>query len=482
MIAIRCILGSVTDGLQVPDSPISVDDIDARQWFSDASGQDIELTIDDTLLGDTIRPSLRDVESLDLHRALSKLTNNPSSATKVQRIGLIFAGSYKPKPTVLGLMFDWGKKFAFDRHDTSEFHGVAREGCAIFLDAIRQIRPQEDDYRRQIGFTAIHELGHVFNLQHPDVSEPPSFMSPSLQNRAYTSQDGAYRFLTSDQQLLCQCSQSPYIWPGGSTFRDLGPLAAADFASSEIDNSDGPVLSIDVSPREFWPFEPVELDVQLTVKSGCKSWYRVPDIVDPGYEQFTIWIQAPNGEVRKYRSPRHYCWNGNRITVSAAKPFYRDISIFVEAGGYTFNQAGTHFLHATLQAGSKRLLVSNRVEIYIRPSRPNDAKYRRMRDALTKPSHVRLMYYRRASSSQRETKVLEEFSNDFGKTNSAAAVRYALGRANMKAAELVKNRKRSQELMTKASRQLEEVSGSPFLSEHRLRVAERLLSSDSGTA
>jgi predicted Zn-dependent protease len=53
---------------------------------------------------------------------------------------------------------------------------VAREGCTIFLGAIREKREAVDDYSTEVGFTAVHELGHAFNLCHVDT---PSFMAQS---------------------------------------------------------------------------------------------------------------------------------------------------------------------------------------------------------------------------------------------------------------------------------------------------------------
>ena len=57
-------------------------------------------------------------------------------------------------------------------------------------------------------------------------------------------------------------------------------------------------LVVDCRPREFWQFEPIQLDLELRLVGGQALSINVPDEFDPGHQRFRLLIEDPNGERR----------------------------------------------------------------------------------------------------------------------------------------------------------------------------------------
>ncbi len=176
---------------------------------------DINLQIDTTSrYNNSIIPDERPTTAFYLQNALMRLTQNPLNTNKVNNIGLILADRFESRPGVLGFMFDLGFNPSGIDSVNSIYTDVPREGCAIFLNAIRQIRPSDDAFSKETVFTAIHELGHVFNLWH--LENPKTFMATSNNSTPYP--ETAYYFHKSHRDYLHQASVNSHVWPGGSHF------------------------------------------------------------------------------------------------------------------------------------------------------------------------------------------------------------------------------------------------------------------------
>jgi hypothetical protein len=92
--------------------------------------------------------------------------------------------------------------------------------------------------------------------------------------------------------------------PGGSNwgFRDgIGP--ANDAPSTAHDQPACGCVS--ASAGRVLALQPVELTVRLSASQPID----LPDVIDPGYEQFDIWIESRRG--RRSRAPA-LCANGAR--------------------------------------------------------------------------------------------------------------------------------------------------------------------------
>lgn len=324
---------------------------------------------------------------LQLHQALSVLTGN-ALQNPVTRLGVILASRYEPADGTFGFMFDLGFRTQEDPNDGA-YTKVPRQGCAIFLDSIKAARPVLSDYLAQVKFTAVHEMGHVFNLTHQ--ASPLTFMAPSLATRPYAA--SAYFFNDDQRAWLAQCSINPNVMPGRSIFRG-GQAPFDSVAFRTYRENVGMCLAIELTSREFWPFEPVHLNVLAQpVSADPDEKRRVPAEFDPGYKRFRIVIAGPGEEVRCYRPPIDFCSNGRLLSLSRAKPFMRDIAVFGQAGGYTFSKPGPYRIHVEFELARRTIVRSNDVHFTVK-SPGMGSQFRAAEKILGAAGTARALFYR----------------------------------------------------------------------------------------
>ena len=428
-------LGRIPAGL-VPDENFPVpchDGVDRTlaQIFSRSSGRDIDLVVNGSLLGTPASPGLTEVTAAELHQYCSQVTGNSREANyaPLKNICVIYSNKLRGHPGVRGLMFDMGFRSEFEGIEAEEWAKCPREGCAVFLEAIRDSR-KAADLPLQTAYTSTHELGHVFNLLH---TSEATFMrqSPSLQLPAAD----CFQFSASEQLHLGKCSTQRGVYPGGYSFGDTSYLGGGDSPALAERGSPPLELKLMASCEEFLPFEPVELDMTLSVKQGRKVPRGLRNEMDPAYSGFTVWIEEPTGERRKYKSINHCCDNSAPCPVLPGKPFQRDLTIFGQSGGYTFRHAGGYQVWVTWQLNARTVVQSNVVTFSVRPllglSEKDQALCERLRAA------GRPLYYRARTRRKREMDALKSLCKDTSIKSARFSVtmsRYAKYRMDMQAA------------------------------------------------
>ena len=396
-----------------------------------------------------------------LHSRLEKLTGDQRNRKQVDTIGLLIADTYAHGTDYFGVMFDQ----AFSPASTSPGARTPREGCAVFLNGIGDMRAQEERFEEAI-FTAIHELGHVFNLEH---SEANSYMFESATGSLQKLNQSAFHEFECKQ--LSRCSSDPYTWPGGSAFLDHG----YQNAPHNVAPTDQPrcVLNVRASKDAFHRFEPVELDVAL--KARGKSAVTVPDSLDAGYACFAVWIEEPDGARRKLRSPNHYCTPRGELVLDERQRFQRDISIFGESGGYTFRRAGQHRVWAVFEYAPGESVMSNVIEVEVLPENENSSFWRDGEAILAEPCAALTLYHRSLTRQRmRAVERLDAFSETHRRDPTTAMTRYAIGRALGQAA-LTRRRSAGAGLVKQARQNLTLAARRPSLGDHRRQIAEQML-------
>jgi hypothetical protein len=430
----------------------------------------IDLVLDLTRL-DSAPFTGEEIGVTELNQGLKTVRKTEGADPGGITIGLILANRYRGPEGTFGVMFDADPDVLGSGSQSSAL--VQRQGCAVFLGALGD-KHRDDDaaLREHAMFTAIHELGHVFNLWHSDEA---SFMSPSS-GIAFPAPhpDDVYRFTPPHHDFLERCDFDGHVQPGRSDFGLRGPGAPA-----VIEPFDEPVrvprlaLHVDVQPREFWRFEPVELDVTLALPRGGRT-VKLPRQVDPSYRRFTVWITEPSGERRRYRSPVHCCANGEVIEIGPRTPYRRDITLFRESGGYTFREAGPHRIEATLDLRGRRIR-SNAVEVFVRPESLKDPACQVIRGVLTTPASVALLNHRIPVVDPAVLSSLAELTRRYPKTLAAAGIHYTLGRVLLeRALKPGSDAERTADL-AHALDLLRRARDHRSLSPHRRGLAERLL-------
>jgi hypothetical protein len=366
--------------------------------------------------------------SLILHYALNKLIEG---APLGQVVGLLFARRYTPHPPTLGVMFDRGFATWDDPYGFRIDFAVPRQGCAIFLDRIAELRGgyETDAYVDESIYTAIHELGHVFNLVH-NFAEP-SFMAGSASE---PRDHNFHRFTRADQLHLGRCSIDAEVAPAGAPFRDRDQSWSSVGKADESHNSNLS-LSIEVARHRITPMDPLELDIRVRAPArGHKV--TIPDEIDPGYPRFRIWIENPSGEKLLYRSPRHYCPSGATRILSPGESFERDVSVFGQSGRYTFRQPGEYKIWTELHISQRNTVRSNAVQLEILAPR----KEWRNKTFLSEPRVARLLYYRCAAFRSNDLRKLREYRAEHGRDDNAGVIDYTIGRIHTDLAMRIVNK------------------------------------------
>lgn len=392
MIAFDLRLGLINQGL--PTAGLSELGRFIAGHISGGSGGNIQLR--HGLVGQlpySLMPS-EPVGALRLHQSLAVLLGN-TTAVPVQNLGVVLAHSYRPDPSIYGLMFDLG----FTTPDDTAgglYMQVPRQGCALFLGAIDNARSGAS-YLQQLSFTAVHEVGHIFNLVHQEY--PLTFMAPSKADGPYSG--AAYFFGPGQCNWLARCAIDPSVMPGATPFRDVGfsdrPRRAATIPLH---------LAASLTSSSFWQFEPVLLNIRLSLLNSSRvSSVRVPKELDPGYKRFRIVIEDPDGARRLYRAPLRFCARAEKIDITHAMPFDRDLPIFGQAGGYTFASPGKYRLWLEFDITNKSTIKSNELSFEVRTAAPKSRDFNISYSLFNKTEARQALFYRTGSQKALETLV-----------------------------------------------------------------------------
>jgi hypothetical protein len=371
------------------------------------SHQQIQLSLDTTRLTPAAAGSRKSVSIADLHEYTRLLTGNSQSqpSEPLTDIVIIYAPALQGHPEIRGMMFDTGFRTDLDDSNWEQWSACCREGCAVFLQSIRDARATDAEAREQAAFTTVHELGHVFNQLHTD---DPCFLHTSPDD--FSPPRTWYKFNSDNRAYLTDCRQ-PAVYPGGIPFGDHAYMGNGDVRCPR-EKGEAPLkLKIKASRDEFLPYEPVELDVKLSLLKGATRPRKLRNELDPSYSHFTIWIEEPGGERRRYQSINHCCSNPEPCKVKPDEPFERDITLFGQSGGYTFRRAGVHRVWITWQLSTKVVLKSNVIEIGIRPTLQLSSKEELLCKVLRKAG--RPLFYRRRLWKRSENEALVSLCTDF---------------------------------------------------------------------
>lgn len=317
-----------TPGVRVP----ALDAVGGRtlqQWFSEASFGKLQIVP----FAHESQVDTSAATAATLQRILEKYTSKPQNGEPSRDLCLIFCRKWvEPLAQLYGIMFDYDgydPDFGFFRSVNTR----PREGCAVFLESL----PQADD--RTAVATAIHELGHIFNLQH---SSTHSFMAPGLA--------GAYAgFGFEDQQRLALAAEGNFFFAPG-----LANFGYTEFGQGQV--SPALMLTASTDRDQYLLGEPIVLDLECAPRKGEA---RLAPILDPSWDALRIFIESPEGEVRIHRSPYHSCRTGSPgVPITAKNPLRNNPRITLGRDGFNFRMPGRYRVWAELHMGPDGRLVA----------------------------------------------------------------------------------------------------------------------------
>jgi hypothetical protein len=451
--------------LSLQGSPIA--DYFAQASMLASGGPAISLGVDYSRR-DSLQPTGGgDVDGGQLEMALAQLLGSAGSSSD-HTVGLILTNTYKDLPDAYyGLMFDTAGDSAIG----------PRQGCAIFLEKIYgdvdAHGNNDQGFRDLVAYTAIHELGHAFNLWH--VQDASSFMVANpddfMKSFTFSDDEKAYLRFAADADP----DHWHYVMPGWSNFDDRGPIGVPHGDVPAAKTAPPLVMEIGLSQQDFWHFEPVELEVRLRAQGEKSRKLAIPNVIDPGHGAFEIWITRPDGERHRYQPSMRFCAAPTHRRIGGGEAFERDISIFRQSRGYTFRMPGRYQIEAQLRLSPSEFISSNKAEFEVRRSAPDLEVFAAMRAAMSTPAAVRFLRYKRRLPHREDFVRLKHFAESHPATAATATIHYALGRGLTHMAALEANARRSASLRSEGATHLTIARDHSLLSEHRRRIANSLL-------
>jgi hypothetical protein len=353
-----------------------------------------------------------------LARVLAPVQATPPS------IGLLMTDALAKAPQQFGLMFD-----------VDDGDGLGpRQGCAVFLTAIASAMGTDltDSASREfISFIALHEVGHAFNLWHVGDDS-------IMQTNPQVGSLGTLKFEDTQRHFLSLASGSATaasVLPGagcaaygtrpaGFPSGDGQPAAAPSRRKRKL------ALQIGLSTNALWPFEPIELDVSLSLPKDAVRAVTVPNEIDPGYSSFQIWITRPDGARFRYRPAMRFCGRNGTLSIRPGLPYVRDIALGRQSGRYTFAVPGEYQVQAMFAMTSGDFIMSNVAKCTVKSSQPSSPEWLAAKAALDNDEVRRLLQYKRRAPSLQTYASLQRYAAEATTSPAtSAAIHFAIGRA-----------------------------------------------------
>lgn len=346
---------------------------------------------------------------------------------------VLFASLHERGSSLGGIMFD----------DIGPNH---RQGTAIFNDTFIANAPNGDPapdawVRRMKFWTAVHEMGHGFNLAHawqkaaspllpgnpwiPLSNEPESRSFMNYPFRVIGGQsaffaDFQYRF--SDQELLfMRHAPARFVQMGNADWFD-------DHGFQQEAASRDPSFRLELRvhrtlERHFEYLEPVKVEAKLTNIS--RQPQLVADSLLEDGEGLTVILKKTGKRARQWVPFAQRCFESSVKALQPGESKYG--SMFVGAGlnGWDIAEPGVYHVQAAAELGDEGV-ISNTLEIRVHPPKKPYEEERLAQDFFSEDvGRVLAMGGTRFLAKANEA--LEEVSKTLAGTRAAHHARLALG-------------------------------------------------------
>jgi len=304
----------------------------------------------------------------EMHNAMvtywSRFANAPQWAMWV-----LYAARHDTGRSLGGIMFD----------DIGPNH---RQGTAIFTDSFIQDVPAGDAnpaaWRNRMQFwTAIHEMGHGFNLAHswqkalgtpwiPLANEPEarSFMNyPFLVAGGQGSFFSDFQFRFSDSELVfMRHAPRRFVQMGNSNWFENHGFEQPD----SLLGTGNWQLAIRPNRAEnsYRFLEPVTMELKLSNTSSGPALID-GDMLSDG-RHITIFIQREGGVLRQLRPMITRCHKTHTDRIDPGKAIYGAHMISTSTDGWLIDEPGFYKVQAAIQLGDE-IIVSNVLRLHVTP-------------------------------------------------------------------------------------------------------------------
>lgn len=315
----------------------------------------------------------------EMHNAMvtywSRFANRPQWAMWV-----LYAARHDQGRGLGGVMFD----------DIGSNH---RQGTAIFTDSFIQDVPAGDPnaaaWRNRMQFwTAVHEMGHAFNLAHawqkalgvpqgapgdpwiPLANEPESrsFMNyPFRVSGGQSAFFSDFRFRFSDDELVfMRHAPRRFVQMGNSNWFENHGFEAPE----ELRHTGNWEFQIrpNRNANAYRFLEPVTMELKLTNTSG-ETLAVDGDMLSDG-RHITIFMQREGGETKQWRPMITHCHETHGDNLDPGESIYGAHMISTSPDGWLVDESGFYKVQAAVDMGEE-IVVSNIMRLYIGPPASN---------------------------------------------------------------------------------------------------------------
>jgi len=288
-----------------------------------------------------------------------------------------FAKQHEMGSSLGGIMFD----------DIGPNH---RQGTAIFYDSFIATAPAGDPkpaaYVSRMKFwTAVHEMGHAFNLAHswqkalgnrwiPGLANEPE--ARSFMNYPYNVSGGQsaffadfeYRF-SSQELLFMRHAPNEFVQMGNADWFDNHGFRWAEVSHAPKFEF---ILRVNRPSAEFEFMEAINIEMKL------KNISPFPQVVDEAVlsdlHHITFVIKRNSDPARQYYPFAHYCFNETHTLVQPGASLYA--STFISAGtkGWMIDEPGYYIIQACIHNHGEDI-VSNPLRIRVAPPKKYEESY-----------------------------------------------------------------------------------------------------------
>jgi hypothetical protein len=310
-----------------------------------------------------------------MQRFWSRFTDRPQWA-----VWTLFASISDQGSSLGGIMFD----------DIGPNH---RQGTAVFSQSFIAQAPANDPapaawVARMRFWTAVHELGHTFNLAHawqkvhppewgnswiPLVNEPQSrsFMNyPYNVTGGQSAFFGSFEYRFSDQELLfMRHAPDRFVQQGNAAW-------FADHGFEQVRKSDTPTFAFELrttqgeQPKSHAATHQF-LD-QVVVELKLTNLTDEPQLVDArileATDRMTIAVKREGGDAKVHRPHATMCWHSRRRVLEPGDSIYASLYLSAGRDGFYVAEPGRYVVQAALHLEQEDI-VSNVLSLRVLPPR-----------------------------------------------------------------------------------------------------------------
>ncbi|MDQ4029596.1 MAG: hypothetical protein M3168_01005 [Actinomycetota bacterium] len=286
-----------------------------------------------------------------------------------------FAGLHESGTSLGGIMFD----------DIGPNH---RQGTSLFVDSFIAQAPAGDPnpaawVERMRFWTAVHEMGHAFNLAHswqkslgtpwiPLADEPEARSFMNYPYRVAGGQtaffaDFEYRF-SNPELLFMRHAPMRYVQMGNADWFDHHGFEEANVS---VEPALELTLRVNRDMAAFEFMEPVAVEAKLKNISGA------PVLIDPGIlaaDALTLVLKQGQTDdfVRSGRPARqfvpyaHMCREPRTTVLEPGKAIYNSVIVSTGLNGWDVAEPGRYTIHGAVRVGDEDV-ISKPLEVRIAP-------------------------------------------------------------------------------------------------------------------